>query len=116
MAVAERFMGAGEAQRVHWFTVRDNEGVIWRYQRTSSPIDPSALVHVRWENNGILFVPVLIRDDAGLPYLRQDGPGLPERIIVSFDDQPMRGTAGGTAAGGTGVMDGERVEFVQAQG
>lgn len=86
MAIAIAFNGAGDRGRITWFTVQDDKGKIWRYDRTESEVDPSAAIDVRCGQSDNRQTLAFVRGDDGRPILQQQGDGLPEKIIVGFDD------------------------------
>jgi hypothetical protein len=74
-----------------WFVVEDNTNEVWRYRR-GGELGSEAIAQVVWENPNL--APVLLTGSDGKALLRQDAPGLPERIIVRVDDPLPPGPGG----------------------
>jgi hypothetical protein len=90
MAVAQDV--TGDVPNLAWVEVVDRAGVKYRYvQRTLAPA--GAILHVGYGVVGTnqagnpLLVLRLERDQQGNVLLRQDGPGLPEKIVVIVRDR-----------------------------
>ena len=116
MATAKSIVDAGgDQKRVACLSIKDDASTVWRFDRTERKVDPSEKVQVRYEHTGNAGIrPALVLGDDGTPILRQDAPGLPPSIIVSFDDPIMPGI-GGTFVAGAYWAGAELAEFVQAK-
>jgi hypothetical protein len=128
MAVARAVIDAGPSDgqrqkfirpdRLEWVVIRDTDNAELRYNRTGNAVDQSkTAAHILYEPSGSGFTPNLVRGDDREPVLRQDGLGLPDKIIVWLgtpldllhgeDDAPQH-------EGATHWMDdGTNAEFVQ---
>lgn len=107
MATAYRIRDGGGNRE--WLIIEDDAGRRWQYDRTDEVANPDAPIHVKWEAD-VWFV----RDADNRPLLRQDEDGLPERIVVAWDDTLNTRTAAGQAHG-THWMETVRLIFVRQQ-
>src|SRR6478735_7163951 len=80
MSVAYRVEGV-ECVRLEWILVRDEDGVGWRYCKQGG-LDTEAPAQVECSRYGGTLIVALTLDDQGDPFLRQEAPGLPDRIVV----------------------------------
>lgn len=72
-----------EPSSLEWLNIEDTDGNVWRYARKGNA-DPDASVDVDGEFQGNTIRAVLVRGADGTAMLRQDGPGLPEKIVVDY--------------------------------
>lgn len=82
MAVAKQVSDV-ERTALAWLEIEDEDGAKYRYSKKDLNSD-GASCHVGWEYTGGPLRAKLIREDDGTPVLRQDEPGLPEKIVVDF--------------------------------
>jgi|GEM_PF-2652829 len=74
-----------EPKELVWLSVVDEEGRIWRYGRRGiTTQDVPAHIEGRYFGRSTTIRVVLVRGHDGRPVLRQDGPGLPKRIVVNY--------------------------------
>jgi hypothetical protein len=85
MAIA-KIVGDVEPIGLDWLLVEDVDGNRWRYTKRGRA-DFDATVHIDGEVVGTGFRAVLVRDADGTAILRQDGPGLPQKIVVNHLSQ-----------------------------
>lgn len=81
----------GDSIGLTWLKLEDSDGKTWKYNK-GGPAPSGAVVHVAQAPDRKLEI--LVADD-GQPRLRQDGPGVPGKMIVSL--QPIR--SGGPGPG-----------------
>lgn len=77
-----------EPTRIDWLTVEDDTGRVWRYRRIGKADlaeAPQVEGHLK---QGRPLRANLVRDNDGHPSLRQDGPGLPQTMIVEYIEDP----------------------------
>jgi hypothetical protein len=85
----------GESTGLTWLELEDSDGNTWKYNKGSAA--PSgAIVHIAQRPDRKLEI--LVADD-GQPRLRQDGPGLPGKMIASLQPIQGRGTEPGIPLG-----------------
>jgi hypothetical protein len=78
----------GDYAGLTWLGLEDSDGKTWKYNKGNSA--PSgAAVHIAQGPDKKLLI--LVADDLQ-PRLRQDGPGLPGKMVVSL--QPVPGGGG----------------------
>jgi hypothetical protein len=83
MAVAGAVV-ACESRSLDWLTIADDAGNVWRYVKRGLA-QTVAGVHVTWWYDELLTVrPRLVRGVDGRALLRQEGPGLPDTIVVNY--------------------------------
>jgi hypothetical protein len=80
----------GESQTYGWIEVLDSDGNRWRYVK-KGPAPDRAAVHVQ------IGPPLKLLFDAdGIPRLRQEGAGLPKKMVMGFPNpMPQMGGVGG---------------------
>ncbi len=66
-----------------WLEINDNDGGVWRYTRGDLAPDASE-VHVDYDYQPPRLVARLVRRQDGTAVLRQDEPGLPDKIVVNY--------------------------------
>lgn len=105
MAIAKT-IGEVEPKQLDWLEVVDEDGMAWRYNRGDA-VDSAFPAHVNGQPAGTVIRAVLVRDKEGKVILRQDGDGLPNRIVVNYiSDWTDRGA---TASGWFGKVQYEQV-------
>jgi hypothetical protein len=73
-----------EPEHLAWFTVQDDDGKTWRYERRGGlSLDTPAHVEGQYFG-GESIRTALVRDEDSVALLGQDGPGLPARIVVDY--------------------------------
>ncbi len=72
--------GDGASLAVKWMELLDSNEEHWRYAKGQLAL-PGATVHLHFHRNGKLEI--LVGAD-GKPLLRQDGHGLPPKMVVRF--------------------------------
>jgi hypothetical protein len=82
MAVAKQVRKV-ESTALAWLEIEDEDGAKYRYAKRGLAPDGSPL-HVAWEFTGGPLRAKLVREDDGRPVLRQEGPGLPAKIVVDY--------------------------------
>ena len=105
MAVAKQVSDV-ERAALAWLEIEDEDGAKYRYvKRGLAP--GGAPLHVAWEYLGGPLRAKLVRGVDGKPVLRQDGPGLPAKIVVDYIE--LTAIPGAPASGGWG----NRLEYEQ---
>jgi hypothetical protein len=95
-----------EPVRLDWLKIEDEDGAIWKYgRRENASLDTPAHVEGQYYG-GSKIRAALVRGADGKPILRQDGPGLPLKIVVNYV------TPGGAGLPGTAAWYG-MVEYEQ---
>src|SRR5262249_14229922 len=75
-----------EPIRADWLDIKADDRHVYRYRQGQNlDLDTPAHVEGRYEGGGVIRA-VLVRGKDRRPVLRQDGPGLPERIVVDYID------------------------------
>jgi hypothetical protein len=98
MAVAKQVSDV-ERTALAWLEIEDEDGAKYRYAKKGLGPDGAPL-HVAWEYTGGPLRAKLVRGDDGRPVLRQDGPGLPAKIVVDYIE--LTAMPGAPAIGGWG--------------
>jgi hypothetical protein len=75
----------GDYAGLTWLELEDSDGKTWKYNQGRAALD-GAVVHIAQRPDRKLEI--LVAGD-GQPRLRQDGPGLPGKMVVSI--QPVSG-------------------------
>ena len=89
MAIAQVVLDC-EPQGVAWLRIKDDAGDVWQYNRTKETA-PTAPPHVGFDvdaSGGLRLA--LVRGEDRVAILRQDEPGLPEKIIVEILEGVIR--------------------------
>lgn len=72
--------------QLQWLEIEDSDGGVWRYTK-GGPAPAGDVVHVGWDfRPPSVLVAKLVRDEKGEALLRQDDPGLPDKIVVDFTE------------------------------
>jgi hypothetical protein len=96
-----------DPKKLEWLNIEDEHGATWRYARRDQ-VASDVLPHVQARSFGTSSTirAVLVRGRDGTPFLRQDGQGLPKRIVV--DCATPGGRSLGMAAYRQGKVEYER--------
>jgi hypothetical protein len=94
MAVAQSVCEV-EATELRWLEIEDSEGKVWHYERRDIPREPVEEVHVRSTIIARAIQAYVARGEDGAALLRQEGPGLPTRIVVDSASGRTSGSTGG---------------------
>ncbi|MBV9125398.1 MAG: hypothetical protein JO112_18740 [Planctomycetes bacterium] len=95
MGVAKRVVDC-ELLTLEWLKIEDETGVVWRYVRGSAVGEDAPAQVVGFCSGGSATHAELAKGADGQPLLRQDGPGLPQKIVVQYvvpagpDTSPIR--------------------------
>lgn len=78
-----------ERDKLEWLVIKDDQGNSWKYMKTNVAADIDCQVHVDHHPLGDGgFRAAIARDRDGKAFLQQDGPGLPDTIIVDYTEGP----------------------------
>jgi hypothetical protein len=69
----------GDRRGITWLLIEDDDGQRWRYAKRGPAPFPDP-VHIQVRNGNLDFV----QAPDGKPFIRQDRPGLPAKITLSF--------------------------------
>ncbi len=92
MAVA-KLVSKVERSVLDWLEITDEDGAVYRYGKRDVVRNP-ATIHVAYDDRPLPAIRAkLVRDEKGNAVLRQDGPGLPAKIIVDWREAGKLPTA-----------------------